>query len=277
MAEISAADVKTLREKTGLPLMECKKALQESGGDQQAAVDWLRKQGIKTQETRLGRETSAGRIAVYADVAQGVGAMVEVKCESAPVANSPEFREFAADVARQLANGPGAKTAEELLAQPSPSKPGQTLKDVMDDMFNRIREVFNIGRIVRFDAPSGGYAHHDGSIGALVEVGGGTSEVAKEVAMHVAAQKPDVVSTEDLDPSAIDRERQILLEAARGEGKPENIIAKMVEGRLKNFYKERVLLEQPFIKDDTKTVGKLAGEAKMTIKQFVRWELGKGE
>src|SRR5262249_31060658 len=103
MAEISAAAVKSLREKTGLPMMGCKKALQETGGDETAAVDWLRKQGIKTKETRIGRETSAGRIAVHADVAGSVGAMVEFKCESAPVANSAEFKQYAADLAKVLA------------------------------------------------------------------------------------------------------------------------------------------------------------------------------
>ena len=142
-------------------------------------------------------------------------------------------------------------------------------------MFNRIREVFKVGRIVRFNAPSGGYAHHDGSIGALVEVSGGDNDTAKEIAMHVAAQKPKVVSKEQLDPAEIDREREILSVAARTEGKPENIIAKMVEGRLRNFFSEKVLLEQPFVKDDKQTVGQIAKKAGLTIKRFVRWELGK--
>lgn len=275
MAEITAAAVKELREKTGLPMMECKRALQETGGDQQAAIDWLRKQGIKTKETRIGRETSAGRIAVFADVDRKVGAMVELKCESAPVAGSAEFRQFAADIAKQLATGPGAKTPDELMSQPSPSDPKRTLAEIRDDMFNRIREVFNLTRIVRIDGPAGGYAHHDGSSGALVEVSGGNTETAKDIAMHVVAAKPEVVAKEDLDADAVNRERDILSEAARKEGKPDNIIAKMVEGRLKNFFAERVLNEQPFIKDDSKTVGKLAGESKMQIKRFIRWELGK--
>jgi len=273
MAEITAAAVKELREKTGLPMMECKKALQETKGDQQAAVDWLRKQGIKTKETRIGRETTAGRIAVYADLDRKVGAMIELKCESAPVAGSADVKQYANDLARQLALGPGAKTPEQLLTQPSPSKPGQTLGDVKDDMFNRMREVFNVTRIVRFDAPTGAYAHHDGSAGALVEVSGGTAETAKDVAMHIVALKPQVATKDQLDSAAIDKEREILSEAARKEGKPENIIAKMVEGRLKNFFAERVLAEQPFVKDDSKTVGKLADEAKMKIVRFVHWEL----
>jgi len=275
MAEITAADVKALREQTGLPMMECKRALQETGGNQQAAVEWLRKQGIKTKETRIGRETTAGRIAVYADVAEGIGAMIELKCESAPVASSAEFKQFANDLARQLAKGPGAKTAEDLLKQPSPSKPGQTLADVRDDMFNRIREVFNLSRIVRITGPCGGYAHHDGSSGALVEVAGGTTEVAKDIAMHIVAQKPQVVTKEDLDPSAVDKEREILSAAARREGKPENIIGKMIEGRLKNFFAEKVLVEQPFVKDEKLSVGQLAKQAGMKIVRFVRWELGK--
>lgn len=275
MAEITAAAVMALRQRTGLPMMDCKKALQESGGDQEAAVTWLRKQGIKTAESRIGRETTAGRIAVYTDMAKKVGAMIELQCESAPVASSAEFTQFANDLAKQLALGPGAKTPEELLKQPSPSKPGQTLADVKEDMFNRIREVFNLARIVRIDATTGGYAHHTGSPGVLLEVEGGTPEVAKEIAMHVAAQRPAAVVKEDLDPAAVEKEREILTEAARKEGKPENILAKMVEGRMKNYYADKVLAEQPFVKDDKKTVGKVASEAGMKLKRFVLWELAK--
>jgi elongation factor Ts len=275
MPDISAAAVKALRERTGLPMMECKKALEASGGDEDAAVKKLREEGRKTQETRIGRDTSAGRIAVFADVSRGVGAMIELLCESAPVAGSPEFKQFASDLVKQLATGPGAATGDELLKQPSPSKSGHTLGEVKDDMFNRIREVFKVGRIVRINAPSGAYAHHDGSIGALVEVTGGDDDTAKEIAMHVAAQKPKVVSKEQLDPADIDREREILSVAARKEGKPEAIIGKMVEGRLRNFFSEKVLLEQPFVKDDKQTVGQIAKKAGMQIKRFVRWELGK--
>ena len=275
MAEISAAAVKSLREKTGLPMMECKKALASSGGDEDAAIRWLREQGIKTQETRLGRETGAGRIAVYVDLTKKVGAMVEVQCESAPVASSPDFKQFANDLAKQLALGPGAASGEELFKQPSPSAAGKTLGDVKDDLFNRMREVFNVGRVARIDGPCGGYAHHDGSIAALVEIEGGNADAAKDVAMHVVAQNPSAVSKEDLDPALVQKEREILSEAARKEGKPENIIQKMIEGRLRNFYAERVLLEQPFVKDDKKSVGQYAKENGMQVKRFVRWQMGK--
>ncbi|HQU43337.1 MAG: translation elongation factor Ts [Planctomycetia bacterium 21-64-5] len=274
MAEITATMVKALRERTGLPMMECKKALQETGGDEQKALEYIRKQGIKTKETRLGRETSAGRIAIYTDFAKGVAAMIELQCESAPVATGKEFMQFANDLAKQLATGPGAASGEELLKQ-SMSGKTQTFGDALDDMYNRIREVFKLGRVTRIDGACGGYAHHDGSAGALVEVKGGTPEVAKDIAMHVVAFKPAAVSKDDLDPAAVEKEREILTEAARKEGKPENIIGKMIEGRLKNFFAEKVLLEQPFVKDDKRTVGKVADEAKMKVVRFVRWELGK--
>ena len=277
MAEISAAAVKALRERTGLPMMDCKKALQETGGDQEQAVDWLRKQGIKTKETRIGRETTAGRLAVYADIGaggKGVGALIELMCESAPVANSEEFTRFAADIAKQLATGPGAATPDELLKQPAPEKPGHTLGDQKDDMFNRIREVFNLTRIMRIEAPCGAYVHHDGTAASLVQVSGGNAEAAKDVAMHVVAMKPSAVSKEDLDPKAVERERDVLSAAARQEGKPDNIIAKMIEGRMKNFYAEQVLLEQPFVKDEKLSVGKVAAAAGMKVVKFERWKLG---
>jgi elongation factor Ts len=275
MPEITAAAVKALRERTGLPMMECKKALQETAGDADAAVDWLRKQGIKTAETRVGRETSAGRIAIHIDAGKGVGAMIELQCESAPVAGSEDFIAFANDLAKQLATGPGAKSPEELLGQPSPSKPGQTLAEQKDDLFNRMREVMNLARVVRIVGPCAGYAHHTGGVGVLVEFAGGNADLARSVAMHIAASHPKVVSTADLDPKVIDKEREILSAAARTEGKPENIIAKMVEGRLKNFYAECVLLEQPYVKEPEKTVGKIAAEAGMQVKRFVHWALAK--
>ncbi|MBI2827426.1 MAG: translation elongation factor Ts [Planctomycetia bacterium] len=275
MAQITAAAVMALREKTGLPMMDCKKALQESGGDEDAAVTLLRKQGIKTAASRIDRETTSGRIAVYADMAKPVGAMIELQCESAPVASHEEFVQLANDLARQLATGPGAKTPEELLAQPSPSNKDHTLAEQKDDLFNRIREVLKLARIIRIDGPCGGYAHHTGSTGVLLQVEGGSPEVAKEISMHIAAMRPKVVAKEDLDPAAVEKERDILSEAARKEGKPDNIIGKMVEGRMKNFYAENVLAEQPFIKDDKKTVGQIAKEAGMKLERFVLWQLAK--
>jgi len=275
MAEITASAVKALREKTGLPMMDCKNALVASKGDIDVAIRTLREQGIKYAETRLGRDMSAGRITVFADAAKNVAAMVELKCESAPVANHEEFKTLASDLAKVLATGPGAKTEEELLAQPSPSSAGQTLGEVKIDLFNKMREVMTVGRMIRANGACGVYAHHDGSFGALVEVEGTNLEAAKEIAMHVVAQKPLVVSKEQLDPAVVDAERAILTEAARKEGKPDNIIVKMIEGRLKNFYAEKVLNEQPFIKDDKLTVGQFAQKAGIKVKGFQSWVMGK--
>jgi elongation factor Ts len=256
-------------------MMDCKEALKNSGGDESAAIDWLRKRGQKIMGGRGDRETSSGRIAMYLDPAKKVGTMIELRCESAPVANNEEFVALASNLAKQLAVGPGAKTPEDLWKQLSPDKSGKTLETEKDDLANKIREVFVLARIVRFDGPSGGYVHHNGASGVLIEGEGGNAEVIKDVAMHTAAMRPAAVSKEELDPAVVEKEREILAAAARQEGKPENIIAKMVEGRLRNFYSERVLLEQPFVKDDKKTVGQLAKEAGLKIKRLVHWELGK--
>jgi len=279
MAEITAAAVMALREKTGLPMMECKKALQECGGNTDQAVEWLRKQGVKTQSMRADRETSCGRLAVYADAAKGVGTIIEFKCESPPVAGSPDFKDLANDIAKTLALGPGAKSPEELMAQKSLAHPDKTLGELKDDLFNRMREVFELSRIKRIDAACGGYAHHDGSKAALVEIAGNVGaanagEVAKDIAMHVVALAPQAVRKEDLDPAVVEKEREILSEAARKEGKPENIIAKMIEGRLRNFFSQCVLLEQPFVKDDKQTVGQLAKAAGLEVKSVENWKLG---
>lgn len=282
MAAVTAAAVMALREKTGLPMMECKKALAECGGDTEQAVEWLRKQGVKTQAMRADRETSMGRLAVYTDLEKGVGALVELKCESAPVAGSPDFKDFVNDIAKTLALGSGASSPEELLSQKSQAHPDKTLGEIKDDLFNRMREVFELSRICRIDAPCGGYAHHDGSKAALVEVTGETAgpqaaEVAKDVAMHVVALSPKAIVKEDLDQSIVDKEREILTEAAKQEGKPENIIQKMIEGRLRNFFSQCVLLEQPFVKDDKQSVGKLLKSVGLSVKRMEHWKIGSGD
>ena len=282
MAAITAAAVMALREKTGLPMMEGKKALAECGGDTEQAVDWLRKQGVKTQAMRADRETSMGRLAIFTDLEKSVGAIIELKCESAPVAGSPDFKEFVNDIAKTLALGPGAASPEELLDQKSLAHPDKTLGELKDDLFNRMREVFELSRICRIDAPCGGYAHHDGSKAALVEITGETTgsaaaEVAKDVAMHIVALSPQAIVKEDLDQKVVDKEREILTEAAKQEGKPENIIQKMIEGRLRNFFSQCVLLEQPFVKDDKQSVGKLLKSAGLDVKRMEHWKIGSGD
>ena len=274
MAGITAAAVKALRVQTGLPMMDCKRALEEAGGDHEKAVELLRKAGAKTMEKRAGRATSFGRIAVCAHSA--AGAMVDLRCESAPVAANKEFIQLANDLACQLATGPGATSPQEPLEQPSPSKSPQTLKQQFEELNNRIREVFRLTRIERIDGVCGGYAHHNGATGVLLQAEGGDAELAKGICMHIAAMRPLAVAKEDLNSAVVDKEREILTEAARLEGKPDKIIQKIVEGRLRNFYAQRCLCEQPFVKDDEgKTVGKVAQAAGMKILGFVHWELEK--
>ena len=276
MSQITAAAVKAFRERTGLPLMDCKSALTEAGGDEEKAIALLRERGKQLADKRSDRETGFGRFGLYFGTDKPTGAMVELLCESAPVTQNEEFIQLANDLATQLATGPGASTADELLAQPSPSKPGTTLSEQKEDLFNRIREVFRVGRMARIDGPTGGYSHNSGTVaGVLLGITGGSDELAKDVSMHVAAMRPTALNVADLDATAVAKEREILREAALQEGKPENIVDKMVEGRMRNYYAEQVLLEQPFVKDDKQTVGKFAQAAGMTIHKFVHWELGR--
>ena len=223
---------------------------------------------------RDDRSTEEGRIATFASVEKGAGAMIELLCESAPVASNGEFVALANDLAEQLATGKGAKTAEELWSQPSPSRKGMTLEEQKDELQNKIREVFRLSRLMRLDTPCGSYVHHDAKSGVLLSVEGGNAELAKDVSMHVAAMRPKVLHVEELDPAEVAKERAVLKEAALKEGKPENIVDKMVEGRLRNFYAEHVLTEQPFVKDEKNTVGQIAKQGGMKIRGFTFWRLG---
>jgi elongation factor Ts len=274
MAEITAALVMKLREETGQPMMDCKAALVEAGGDKDAAAKILREKGKKLEGVRLGRDTEFGRIGAYSD--DQAGALVEILCESAPVANGPDVRQFAEDCAKALA---AAKTeiadGEALLKEKSPSKP-QTLAEQKDDMFNRLREVFKIGRLAKYKGTTVGYVHATGDLGSLVAFEGGDVATAKDIAMHIVASSPLAVNKEDLPAAEVEKERAFLTEQARKEGKPENIIQKMIEGRMKNFYSARVLTEQPFVKDQEQTVAALLKSKGMKVTNFVNWKLGKG-
>jgi elongation factor Ts len=274
MAEITAAMVMKLRDETGLPMMDCKKALQESNGDFGKAKQTLREKGIKLMAIRADRPTEEGRIAVHTSLKPGVGAMIELQVESAPVAKHEEIVALANDLAKQLATGPGAKTPEELWAQPAPSRKGMTLQQWKDEIEGRMREVLRLARIHRENIPMGGYVHHDAKSGVLLGVEGGNVELARGIAMHIAAMKPKATTTAELDKALVDKERAILTEQARKEGKPDNIIEKMIEGRMRNFYAENVLSEQPFVKDDKQSVGKVAAAGGMKLIKFLRWQLG---
>ena len=274
--EITAAAVKAFRDKTGLPMMECKKALLEANGDEAKAIEILRKSGKKTMEGRTDRETEAGRIAVYTDPKSGVSAMVELLCESAPVANTEEFVALVGALARQLAEGPGAKTADELLDQPFPGK-STTIRHEYDDLINKIREVFKLNRMARIAAPCGTYVHHNNAVGVLVEYEGAKVDVARDVCMHVASMRPKVFSKDDLDQTMLAKERELVTEEVKqnNANKPANIIDKIVEGRMKTFIAESCLLDQPFVKETSKTVAQYASDNGVKLKSFVHWTLGR--
>jgi elongation factor Ts len=221
MAEITASMVKELREKTGLPMMDCKKALTEAEGDMEKAIELLRIRGKKVQAGQADRSTSTGRIAVYSEFEPGAGALIDLRCESAPVANNEQFIDLANDLAQQLAKGPGAATPDALLDQPSPRDKSITLRQQFDDLNNRIREKFVLERILKVDGPTAGYAHHNGAVAVLLQVEGtaaGASELARDICMHAAAMKPIVLRKEDVDPAHVAKERDVLDQAMTQEG-----------------------------------------------------------
>jgi len=274
--DISATVVKAFRDKTGLPMMDCKRALVEANGDEEKAIEILRKAGAKTMAARTDRETEAGRIALFTDAKKQVSAMVELLCESAPVANTEEFIALANGLAEHLATGPGAKTPEELLAQPFPGKKGVTLQQFYDELVNKIREVFKLTRIIRIEGPCGAYVHHNAAIGVLLPIEGENTELGKDIAMHVASMKPQALSEAELDPSIVKKEREMIVNEVQetSKGKPENIIQKIVDGKMKTFLAERTLLGQQFVKDSAKTVAQVCDEGKIKIKEMIHWVLG---
>lgn len=275
MAEITAAMVKAFREKTGLPMLECKKALVEADGDQERAIDLLRKSGKKTMEQRSGRDTECGRIFIYTSP-NGKTAMVEILCESAPVANNNEFVALGEGMAQQLAEGPGASTPEELKAQNFPGK-SETIQTIFDDLVNKIREVFKFQRLVLIESKVGCYVHHNNAIGVVLEIDGENPELASNICMHVASMNPKALSPADLSADMIAKEREIAWEQTKAQnaGKPDNLIEKIVDGRVKAMLSEICLVDQPFVLDTSKTVAQAATEGGISLKKIHHWLLGK--
>lgn len=277
MAEITAEAVRALRERTDLPMMECKKALVEAGGDQTKAEQIL-KEKVKGLKLKVAdRATSEGRVATLAAADGKAAVMVEIQCESAPVAKSDDFQFFCNQLIKQLLNGPGAKTPEELLKQPCPDRPGTTLHDLHEEVLNKIRENIVVARILKVAGPVAAYTHHDGKVGVLFQASGAnaTAEVLRDVAMHVASLNPIVCLPEQLDQSVVAKEKEKELAEARKSGKPENILEKIVEGKMRMFYNnEGVLVAQPFVKNDKQTVAQALAAAGLTAVAFTRWRLG---
>jgi elongation factor Ts len=278
MAEITAASVKSLRELTNLPLMDCKQALTEAGGDQDKAVEILKSKFKKVMLKRADNATSEGRIVVEMKADGSEAAMIELQCESAPVAGAEAFVSLARQCALQLLNGPGADSPEALLAQPAPEAPGKTLNNLYEDVVNSIREKIVLSRIVRVSGPVGGYVHHDGKQGVLFQAAGEnkTAPVLRDVAMHVAAMKPTATLPDQLPVEAVNAERERLRSEAKKSGKPDNIIDKIVDGQMNVFYNEQgVLISQPFAKEQSKTVSQALAESGLKAVNFTRWVIGR--
>lgn len=275
MAEISAATVKALRDLTDLPMMDCKRALTEAGGDQDKAIALLKEWGKKVSIKRAENATSEGLIRVLVADDGSAGAMIELQCESAPVAKADDFILLADQCVKQLLNGPGASTPDELLAQAAPDVPGKTLAQLLEDVQNKIREKMLLARILKVAGPVGGYAHHDGKTGVLAQGEGKADAVLRDVAMHVAALRPLVTQPEELAADIVAAERGRLTQEATASGKPANIIEKIVDGRMKTFFAEQgVLVHQLFAKDDSKTVSQALAEKGLKATGFTRWILG---
>ena len=276
MAEITAAAVKALREKTDLPMMECKKALVEAGGDEEKAIEILRESFKKVSLKRADNATEEGRIFLKVRDDGSLAAMVEIQCESAPVAGGEHLGEFGSQMVDQLLDGPGAATPDELLAQ-SPAGGSESFQATFETLVGTIREKIVVNRVVRLDGPVAGYVHHDRKNAVLFQATGddATAEVMRDVAMHIAALRPTAVTPEELDAAVVAEERDRLSEEARATGKPENIIEKIVDGRMNAFYVEQgVLTLQPFAKDDSKSVSQALAERGLEAKAFTRWAIG---
>jgi len=276
MAEITAEMVRKLRERSGLPMMDCKKALTETGGDEQAAMELLRKRGAAAAEKKAGRATGEGRIGAFVDPAKGACALVEVLCETAPVANNPMFRELADKLARQAA-ATGTTDPAALLEEKFVDDPSVAVRDLLHDVLNRLRENIQVTRV--FHRTGGGratYVHHTGKIGVLVvtEQATDNAELLNDVCMHIAALQPDALTREQIPAAVVEKEKEIAREQILASGKPENMVEKILEGKINRWYGERVLLEQPFVKDDKQTVAKILEAAKIKVNDFVRLQVG---
>ncbi len=274
---ITAAQVKELRERTGSGMMECKKALVDAGGDMDAAIQTLRKTGLAKADKKAGRTASEGLIVIETSDDGMAAAVVEVNCETDFVAKKEDFQEFARAIAhRVLANDPADIDA--LLAMPLRDGDDTTIELARKSLIASIGENINVRRFIHRQAAQGKLAHyqHGVRIGVLVEMQGGSDELARDIAMHIAASKPRFCSADDVPGDVIDKEREIFSAQAEASGKPANIIEKMVDGRVKKFLGEITLLGQPFVKDPDQTVGKLLETAGASVVGFDRVELGEG-
>ncbi|MCT1605674.1 translation elongation factor Ts [Dermacoccus nishinomiyaensis] len=274
MANYTAADIKALREATGAGMMDVKKALDEADGDKAKATEILRVKGLKGVTKREGRSASNGLVA--AKVENGVGTLVEVNCETDFVAKGDKFIALAEQVLDQ-AVAVEAADADALLKS---NMGGKTVAEVLDEANATIGEKIEVRRVARLEGENvTAYLHKTSpdlpaQIGVLVALKGGDEATARDIAMHIAAFSPSVLTRDEIDAEVVENERRVAEATAKEEGKPEAALPKIIEGRVNGYFKENVLLEQPFAKDAKKTVKKVADEAGAEFSGFARFKVG---
>ncbi|MCA0926991.1 translation elongation factor Ts [Ruegeria profundi] len=271
---ITAAMVKELRDSTGAGMMDAKKALTETGGNMDEAVDWLRTKGLAKAAKKSGRTAAEGLVAVHVDGGNGVA--VEVNSETDFVAKNAEFQEMVGKIASAAKN---VDNVEALLAA---DLGGKSVADTLTDKIATIGENMSVRRMAKLSGDTVvSYVHNAatngmGKIGVLVALTGGDEAIGKQVAMHIAAVNPAALSEADMDPAVVEKEKQVQMDIARESGKPEQVIEKMIEGRMKKFVAESTLLNQQFVVNPDLTVEAAAKEAGATITGFIRLEVGEG-
>jgi elongation factor Ts len=275
---ITAAQVKELRERTGSGMMECKKALVDADGDMETAIETLRKTGLAKADKKAGRVAAEGLVVIEISEDKKTAAIVEVNCETDFVAKKDDFQEFAAAIAKRvLADDPA--DIDSLLAMPLHDGDATTIEDARKALIATIGENISVRRFVRVESNGELSSYRHGvRIGVLVDLEGGNPELGRDLAMHIAAHdpRPVCVSEAQVPADMIEKEREIFTAQARESGKPDNIIEKMIEGRIRKFLGEITLLGQSFVKDPDQTVGKLLEAANASVLRFERMELGEG-
>ena len=274
---ITAAQVKELRERTGAGMMECKKALVETDGDIEAAIELMRKSGQAQAAKKAGRIAAEGLIRIQVSEDGSRAAMVEVNCETDFVAKEEAFKEFASDIAsRALAEG--TEQVEALSAAALHSGSSQSIEERRQELIAKIGENMSLRRVAQVQSEGGqiGAYLHGGRIGVVVDMQGGSADTAKDIAMHIAASRPQAISGDHLEPALVAKEKEILLAQVADSGKPPEIQEKMVSGRLNKFLKEVTLLGQPFVKDPDQSVEKYLKANGASVTGFVRFEVGEG-
>ena len=270
---ITASMVKDLRDRTGAGMMDCKKALTATKGDMDAAIDFLREKGLSKAAKKASRVAAEGLVEAYVDEANKVAVLVEVNCETDFVANTDEYKNLVLSIAKHIAANKPADVAalNDQIFLGTDKKVSEVITEIGEKIDIRRFTVYEYG-----NDTLGHYIHGAGRIGVLVELEGGDTEVAKDVAMHIAAANPSYLDRTLVPAAELDHEKEVLAEQAKNEGKPEKIIEKMVQGRIQKFYKEICLVDQEFIKDPDKSVGALLKEHNAKAKRYVRYQLGEG-